>query len=190
MLEQLIEARLAPLLDRITQIEEGLESDARRGRNAIQLGTVSAVIGQRVVITVGKARTAPIKWFACAAGDVVECRYPSIGEMALVLNYGSCDRNSSAVAIVGIPSDQYPLPSTDKNRVIRKVGALGMEEWDKVTGKLTITAPGGITADTPLFECSGDVRDAKGTMAADRDIYNNHDHNTPRGISQKPNQKQ
>lgn len=64
MFEQFIEQKLAPLMDRLAELEEQIESGARRGRNAIQMGTVVKVVGQRVVIAIGKARTPPIKWFA------------------------------------------------------------------------------------------------------------------------------
>jgi len=186
MFEQLIDSKLAPLMDRLAQLEEELESGARRGRNGIQLGTVAKVVGQRVVITLGKASTPPIKWFACVAGDVIECRYPSVGEMALVLNYGSGDRNSSAIALVGIPSDQFPLPSSDPNKVIRKIGDNGWEEWDKVSGALTIKAPGGVKFDTPTLESTGEVKDKVRAMSEDRTIYNGHDH----AGGPKPSQKQ
>ena len=190
MFEQLIDSKLAPLMDRLAQLEEDLESGARRGRNGIQLGTVAKVVGQRVVITLGKARTPPIKWFACVAGDVIECRYPSVGEMALVLNYGSGDRNSSAIALVGIPSDQFPLPSADQTKVIRKIGALGWEEWDKATGKLIVKAPGGVEFVTPLLHSTGEMSDKIRAMSADRTIYNGHDHPHGDPTVGKPNQKQ
>ncbi|MGL5596596.1 MAG: hypothetical protein ACRDDA_00410 [Aeromonas sp.] len=190
MLEQFIEQKLAPLMDRLAELEEQIESGARRGRNSIQLGTVSKVVGQRVVIAMGKARTPPIKWFALAAGDVIECRYPSQGEIALVLNYGSGDRNSSAIALIGIPSDQFPLPSDDQNLVIRKIGPLGWEEWDKETGSLTIKAPPFIRLETELLDCTGEVRDKTRSMSEDRKIYNVHDHPHGDPIVGKPNQKQ
>ena len=190
MIEQLISSMLAPLMDRISDIESDLESGARRGRNSIQLGTVSKVVGQRVVIAMGKARTPPIKWFALAAGDVIECRYPSQGEIALVLNYGSGDRNSSAIALIGIPSDQFPLPSDNQNLVIRKIGPLGWEEWDKETGSLTIKAPPFIRLETALLDCTGEVRDKTRSMSEDRKIYNGHDHPHGDPTVGKPNQKQ
>jgi phage baseplate assembly protein gpV len=190
MIEQLVSSMLAPLIDRISEIESELESGARRGRNAIQMGTVVEVVDQRVVIAIGKARTPPIKWFACAAGDVIECRYPSQGELALVLNYGSGDRNTSSIALVGIPSDQFPLLSSDPNKVARKIGALGMEEWDKETGKLTVTAPGGVEFVTSEVHSTGEMSDATRSMSADRKIYNDHDHPHGDPLVGKVNQKQ
>jgi len=154
MIEQVIDAKLAPLIDRLAELEEMLESGARRGRNAIQLGTVVKVVGKRVVIAMGKARTPPIKWFAVAAGDVIECRYPSKGEMALVLNYGSGDRNSSAIALVGIPSDQFPLPSDDQNLVIRKIGPLG---WAALSAALSNWPAGCSRYSPPSFHREPDV---------------------------------
>lgn len=186
MFEQFIEQKLAPLMDRLAELEEQIESGARRGRNAIQMGTVAKVVGQRVVIAIGKARTPPIKWFATSAGDVIEWRTPSVGELALVLNYGSGDRNTSSIALVGIPSDQFPLPSSDPNKVVRKIGALGMEEWDKETGKLTVTAPGGVEFVTREVHSTGEMSDATRSMSEDREIYNDHDH----GGGPKPSQKQ
>lgn len=186
MFDQYIEQKLAPLMDRLTELEEQIESGARRGRNAIQMGTVTKVVGHRLVIAIGKARTPPIKWFACAAGDVIEWRTPSVGELALVLNYGSGDRNTSSIALVGIPSDQFPFPSSDPNKVVRKIGALGMEEWDKETGKLTVTAPGGVEFVTDEVHSTGEMSDATRSMSEDRNIYNSHDH----GGGPKPSQKQ
>lgn len=190
MIEQLIDSKIQPLLDRITSLEEEIESGARRGRNAISLGRVVKVVGDRVVIAIGKAKTPAIKWFALAAGDVIECRYPSVNEMALVLNYGSGDRTTSSIALVGIPSDEFPLPSKDQNLVIRKVGPLGWEEWDKEKGTLTFRAPEKVRFETKLLECTGDVKDKVRTMSADRDIYNDHDHPETQVTTQKPNQRQ
>ncbi len=190
MIEQLVSSMLAPLMDRISEIEAELENGARRGRNAIQMGTVAKVVGYRVVIAIGKAKTPAIKWFACAAGDVTEWRTPSVGELALVLNYGSGDRNTSSIALVGIPSDQFPLPSSDPNKVVRKIGALGMEEWDKETGKLTVTAPGGVEFVTSEVHSTGELSDATRSVSADRKIYNGHDHPHGDPTVGKPNQKQ
>lgn len=182
---------LAPIYDRLAELESALESGARQGRNAIQLGTVAKVVnGRRVVIAIGKASTPAIKWFALWAGDVIEYRCPSVGEMALVLNYGSGDNNQSSIALVGIPSDAFPLPADDPNLVHQKIGSLASLTWNKETGGLKITAPGGVEWDTPLVSCTGDIKDKVRTMAEDRDIHNGHDHPHGDPTVGKANQKQ
>lgn len=178
MIEQMLQHYLQPVYDRLSELESAQESGSRQGRNAIQLGRVAAVVdGKRVVIAIGKAKTPAIKWFALWAGDVVEYRCPSVGEMALVLNYGSGDNNQSSIALVGIPSDKFPLAVSDPNLVHQQIGSLASLTWDKAAGKLEVVAPGGIKFLTPLLDVpEGDVKDKTRTMQGDRDIYNGHDH--------------
>ncbi|MNN93032.1 hypothetical protein D3C81_2114020 [compost metagenome] len=92
--------------------------------------------------------------------------------------------------MVGIPSDQFPLPSADQNKVVRKIGALGMEEWDKTTGKLKVTAPGGVEFVTSRVHSTGELSDATRSVSEDREIYNDHDHQHGEPTVGKPNQKQ
>lgn len=190
MLEQKLQSYLQPIYDRLAELESAHESGSRQGRNAIQLGRVAEVVdGRRVVIAIGKASTPAIKWFALWAGEVVEYRCPSPGEMALVLNYGSGDNSQSSIALVGIPSDQFPLPVNDPNLVHQKIGALASLTWDKAAGKLEVVAPGGVKFLTPMLNVpEGDVKDQVRTMQGDRDIYNGHDHfhGTPK--TSTPNQ--
>lgn len=178
MIEQMLQSYLQPVYDRLTELESSQESGARQGRNAIQLGRVASVVdGKRVVIAVGKASTPAIKWFALWAGEVIEYRCPSVGEMALVLNYGSGDNSQSSIALVGIPSDAFPLPVNDPDLVHQQIGPLASLTWRKSDGYLTINAPGGTKLITPLLDVpEGDIKDQVRTMAADRDIYNDHDH--------------
>ena len=178
MFEQMLRGYLSPIYDRLAELESSQESGARQGRNAIQLGTVAKVVdGRRVVMAIGKARTPAIKWFALWAGDVIEYRCPSVGEMALVLNYGSGDNNQSSIALVGIASDQFPFPVNDPNVVHQQIGPLASLTWSKDSGTLLVTAPGGTTFLTPTLDVpEGDVSDKVRTMAADRIIYNGHDH--------------
>ena len=192
MFEQMLQSYLQPVYDRLAELESSQESGARQGRNAIQLGRVASVVdGQRVVISIGKAKTPAIKWFALWAGDVIEYRCPSVGEMALVLNYGSGDNSQSSIALVGIASDQFPFPAHDPNLVHQQIGPLASLIWSKSDGKLVINAPGGTLLNTPLLDVpEGDIKDRTRTMAEDRDIYNEHDHfhDTPK--TKPANQKQ
>lgn len=97
--------------------------------------------------------------------------------MALVLNYGSGDRNTSSIALVGVDSERYPFPVDDPNLVHQKLGDTGaLLEWKLDEGALRIVAPGGTLLDTPLLDCTGEVKDSVRTMSADRDIYNGHLH--------------
>lgn len=177
MFETMLAAALQPVYDRLTELEEANERGGRRTRQAIQLGVVKKLVGTRVVIQIGKAHTPPIKWFSLWAGEAMTWRAPSEGEMALVLNYGSGDRNTSSIALVGVDSERYPFPVDDPNLVHQKLGDTGaLLEWQLDTGALLIKAPGNIVLDTPLLDCTGEVKDAVRTMSADRGIYNGHRH--------------
>lgn len=177
MFETMLAAALQPVYDRLTELEEANERGGRRTRQAIQLGVVKKLVGTRVVIQIGKAHTPPIKWFSLWAGEAMTWRAPSAGEMALVLNYGSGDRNTSSIALVGVDSERYPFPVDDPNLVHQKLGDTGaLLEWKLDEGALRIVAPGGTLLDTPLLDCTGEVKDAVRTMSADRGIYNGHRH--------------
>lgn len=177
MFETMLAAALQPVYDRLTELEEANERGGRRTRQAIQLGVVKKLVGTRVVIQIGKAHTPPIKWFSLWAGEAMTWRAPSEGEMALVLNYGSGDRNTSSIALVGVDSERYPFPVDDPNLVHQKLGDTGaLLQWQLDTGALLIKAPGNIVLDTPLLDCTGEVKDSVRTMSADRDIYNGHLH--------------
>lgn len=177
MFETMLAAALQPVYDRLTELEEANERGGRRTRQAIQLGVVKKLKGTRVVIQIGKAHTPPIKWFSLWAGEAMTWRAPSEGEMALVLNYGSGDRNTSSIALVGVDSERYPFPVDDPNLVHQKLGDTGaLLEWQLDKGALRIKAPGNIVFDTPLLDCTGEVKDAVRTMSADRKIYNGHLH--------------
>ena len=79
----------------------------------------------------------------------------------------------------------------DPNLVHQKLGDTGaLLEWKLDEGALRIVAPGGTLLDTPLFDCTGEVKDAVRTMSADRGIYNGHDHPHGDPTVGKVNQKQ
>ncbi|WP_323065995.1 hypothetical protein [Aeromonas jandaei] len=191
MLDEAIQRHLAPLLDRLAYLEEMLEGGSRQGRNAIQLGFVSELIdGQRVVVEFGKdSFTPPIKWASMACGETAFYRAPSVGELALVLNWAAGDRFTSSVAIVGISSAEHPLPSADPNKVIEKIGRHGWVEWDVETGELLIKAKR-IKLDAEEVHATHELSDGVRKLSEDRSIYDDHDHNETQNVTKKPNQKQ
>lgn len=191
MLDEAIQRHLNPLMERIAYLEEQLEGGSRQGRNAIQLGFVRELVdGQRVIVEFSKdSFTPPIKWAAMACGQTAHYRAPSEGELALVLNWGAGERFTSSVAIVGIASSDYPLPSADPNLVIEKIGDHGWVEWDVETGELLIKAKR-ITFDAEEVHATRELSDGVRRVSADRAIYDGHDHNETQSVTKKPNQKQ
>ncbi|MGE9755583.1 hypothetical protein ACQP3R_22565 [Bacillus inaquosorum] len=191
MLDEAIQRHLTPLLDRLTYLEEQIEGGERQGRNAIQLGLIRELVdGQRVVVEFSKdSFTPPIKWAAMACGETAFYRAPSVGEMALVLNWGDGERFTSSVAIVGIASTKYPLPSADPNKVIEKIGAHGWVEWNVETGELLVKAKR-ITFDAEEVHATHELSDGVRKISQDRGIYDGHDHNETQSVTKKPNQKQ
>lgn len=191
MFDEAIQRHLTPLLDRLAYLEEQIEGGERQGRNAIQLGLIRELVdGQRVVVEFSKdSFTPPIKWAAMACGETAFYRAPSVGEMALVLNWGDGERFTSSVAIVGIASTKYPLPSADPNKVIEKIGAHGWVEWNVETGELLVKAKR-ITFDAEEVHATHELSDGVRKISQDRGIYDGHDHNETQNVTKKPNQKQ
>ena len=124
-MRQLIEAMvrdiLQPYLDRIEELSEETEDLRRRLQSIIRLGRVIAVheSGSLVKVQHGQLKTPFIRWFAYAAGETSDYRCPSIGEQAVLLNYGAGNNGTQTVALIGLFSDNFPAPSNDPNEIVR-----------------------------------------------------------------------
>jgi len=124
----------------------------------IRLGTIASVdlAARRCTVLYGDeddedggATTPPIRWFAPRAGDTRVYSPPSVGEQVMLL----CPDGqlAAAVALLGIESDQFPLPGNGLAEVTEyKDGArIG---YDPETHALIAILPGGATA---LIEATG-----------------------------------
>lgn len=119
--------------------------------------------------------------------------HPHPGAEAAVVCVGG-ERGHAVV--IAVDDRRYRLKGLQQGEV-----ALYTDEGDRIvlrrgnaieisTVNLTINASEGVYMDTPLLHVNGHIRDSVRTMAADRDIYNDHDHQGDSGgTTSQPNQE-
>ena len=90
----------------------------RQFLNGCRKGTVLAADGALCRVASGGIKTDWIQWFALFAGDTSDWLAPSIGEGVMLL----CPSGGPAqgIALRGFYSEDFPPPSTDPNRHVRK----------------------------------------------------------------------
>lgn len=121
MFDAYLRIALAPILDRLLELEAEIDDLQRRAEGQARLGTVASVDTDAGTCTVshGELTSPPVKYFQPAAGEVADTRHPSVGEQCLLINYGGGDGSAQAVALCGLPRDAFPLASTAAELVRR-----------------------------------------------------------------------
>lgn len=121
LIEAMVRDMLQPYLERIEELSEETEELRRRLQNIIRLGYVCEIHESNTLIRVqhGALKTPFIRWFSDAAGDTADYRCPSVGEQAVLLNYGAGNNGTQTVALVGLFSDAFPAPSHDPDEIVR-----------------------------------------------------------------------
>ncbi len=193
LVNQAIAAQLEPLMERISELESQLEEKDRLSRGLIRLGKVSKHSDdkRKIKVKFGENETPFIKWFSACSGEVSEYRLPSIGENAVLLNIAGGDNSSMTLALIGVPSDQYPLPTNNPDETLRVYPDKTSVKYNHKTHKLTVDVKSGeaeiiipkkTKLDTKLLHVTGDIKadgditDHTRSMQDDRTIYNSHDH--------------
>lgn len=115
----------------------------RQFLNGCRKGTVLAVEGALCRVASGDISTNWIQWFALFAGDTSDWLAPSIGEGVMLL----CPSGdpSQGIALRGFYSEDFPPPSTDPNRHVRKYRDGALVEYDFAAHSLTANLPAGAT---------------------------------------------
>ena len=115
----------------------------RQFLNGCRKGTVLAVEGALCRVASGELSTNWIQWFAVYAGDASDWLAPSIGEAVMLL----CPAGdpAQAVALRGFYSEDFPPPSTDRNKHVRRSRDGALVEYDFGAHSLTATLPAGAT---------------------------------------------
>lgn len=113
MFDAFVRRQLAPLIERLAEMETELEDLRRRSENHNRIGIIASVDPAGTCrVQHGDLLTPPIKWFNPSAGEVSETRVPSVGEQCVLINYGGGDGGAHTVALGGLTSDAFPAPST------------------------------------------------------------------------------
>ncbi len=186
----------------------------RRLSNLVRRGRVHSVdfsqMPPRCKVEYAKgAVTAWLPFVSFAAGANCSTWEPiSVGEQVIILAE-SGDLNLGIV-IPSLHCSDNPPPATDSDTHMIKYGDATALSYNRATKQLHIQmCEGGkvvIDADQLVvngdivhqgnqqtsgnIKASGDVSDSTRSMAADRDIFNGHDHTVGSTVSSKPNQTQ
>lgn len=121
MVESLVRDMIEPYQERIEELTTEIEDLRRRTQSMIRLGKVSEIHGSGKLIRVkhGELTTPFIKWFSASAGDTIDYRCPSVGEQAVLLNFGAGNAGAQTVALIGLFSDKFPSPTGDTDEILR-----------------------------------------------------------------------
>jgi phage baseplate assembly protein V len=116
---------------------------SRQFLNGIRKGTVESVEGALCRVVSGDLHTDWIQWFMPFAGETIEWLAPSIGEGVMLL----CPSGdpAQAVALRGFYSEDFPPPSTDPAKHVRKYRDGATVEYDMAAHSLTAQLPAGAT---------------------------------------------
>lgn len=145
--------------------------------NLVRVGVISAVDHggpdqpARVRVSIGDLETDWRPYHECRAGGTTTWNPPTVGEQATVLS-PSGDLGA-AVVLVGLNSTQHPAPSNNPSLTVTRYPDGAVVQYDHAAhalaatlpagGTATLTAPGGVTIDSPQTTMTGDCL-VKGTL--------------------------
>ena len=137
----------------------------RRLESLIRYGTVAEVQAKppRVRIKVGQLKTTWVRWVALRAATTSDWCPPVPGEQCVLLS-PSGDM-ASAVALLGLASDEYPLPSDNLDEWVRRFPDGAVVRYHHGNSALTVTgiktatvqAAEHVTVDCPQTTFTGNV---------------------------------
>lgn len=110
MFDALLRLQLAPIVERLAQMETQLEDLYRRAESFCRIGVCQEVDAASNTCKVrhGDLLTPAIRFFNPSAGAQTETRIPTVGEQCLLLNYGGGEGGGQSVALFGLNSDRFP----------------------------------------------------------------------------------
>ncbi|GEM77186.1 baseplate assembly protein [Vibrio sagamiensis] len=188
---------VSALEKKVLELHEELEENNRTSANLIRLGFVVKAEKTTVDIQTGDNLVKRIPFFVLASGRVSQYRRPSVNEQCLLINLGSGDSLSNAVALMGLPSTQFPCPTIEENEVMTHYGNGMSERYNLDDGSVVCHYPGGVkiygdTWQDGSYQATGDITDHTRSMQADREIYNEHEHPgvVPGPAKTKPTEEQ
>lgn len=178
---------------------EQLADILRRLASLITVGTVQSVTGDHCRVAIGsdsKHLTPPIKWIVGRAANRRDWSQLSVGEQVIVLSPSG--NLGNAVALAGLYSNANPAPSTDPAETVTVMPDGAVFRYNHETHTLDMLLPSGgvanLNADLNVdgnIVATGDISDSVRSMAADRAIYNSHNHTGDSGGSTSaPGQQQ
>ncbi|MBT2371997.1 phage baseplate assembly protein V [Pseudomonas fluorescens] len=110
MFDALLRMQLAPIVERLAEMETQFEDLYRRAESFCRIGVCQEVdaASNTCKVSHGELLTPAIRFFNPSAGAQTETRIPSVGEQCLLLNYGGGEGGAQSVALFGLHSDRFP----------------------------------------------------------------------------------
>ena len=110
MFDALLRLQLAPIVERLAQMETQFEDLYRRAESFCRIGVCQEVdaASNTCKVSHGELLTPAIRFFNPSAGAQTETRIPTVGEQCLLLNYGGGEGGGQSVALFGLNSDRFP----------------------------------------------------------------------------------
>ncbi|WP_434698756.1 phage baseplate assembly protein V [Pseudomonas sp. D1-1] len=114
MFDALLQMHLAPIIERLAQMETEFEDLHRRAESFCRIGVCQEVdaASNTCKVSHGGLVTPAIRFFNPSAGAQSESRIPSVGEQCLLFNHGGGDSGGQTVALFGLNGGQFPPVST------------------------------------------------------------------------------
>lgn len=173
----------------------------RKMSRLIRFGTITEADypAARVRVRIGDLITAPLMWLTGRAGNDSTWWAPDVGEQVLV--FAPDGVLAQAVVLPAIFQNTHPAPEAIPDVTALHFSDSAVIRYDRAAHHLDVTLPdgasiavkstGGIAIEgdvtvTGSVTASGDVSDGTRSMAADRDLYNQHKH----GSSPTPSPEQ
>jgi phage baseplate assembly protein V len=173
--------------------------------NLVRLGKIAEVDAQaaRCRVSIGEIKTNWLRWVSARAGTTRDWDPPTVGEQVVVLAPGG--DLGAAVVLTGVYQQAHSAPASEQTlwKRVFPDGAEIQYNHDSHTADITLPAgailnlvsDGGvnITGDVSIkgnLAANGNVSDSVRSMADDRAIYNQHDHNETGSKTKTPNQAQ
>lgn len=179
--------------------------------NLIRLGTIDeidhgepGVRPPRVRVRSGDLLTGWLPWIVVRAGTTIDWDPPTEGEQVLIFSPGGDP--ACGIVLPALYRAQHSAPSSSPDLFARGFPDGARIQYDHENHVADITLPEGavlnlvsdggfnITGDVAIIgslHASGDVSDGARSMAADRAIYNDHNHpGDSGGTTGNPNQQQ
>lgn len=138
----------------------------RRLESLIRYGTVAEVQAKppRVRVRIGKLNTTWIRWVALRAASTSDWCPPVPGEQCVL--FSPSGDMATAVALMGLASDEYPLPSDNPDEWVRQFPDGAVVRYNHATGALTVSgiktavvqAADHVTVDCPQSTFTGSVQ--------------------------------
>lgn len=138
MFDALLRMHMAPIIERLAEMEAEIEDLHRRAESYCRIGICQEVdAGSNTCrVSHGGLLTPAIKFFNPSAGAQSESRIPTVGEQCLLFNYGSGESGAQSVALFGLNSDRFP-PTSTVPTLTRRVHQDGSESgYDDATHTL------------------------------------------------------